>query len=140
MPKELWIALAVLAAIGIGCWGYLYRKRVKIVRAYSQRLRELHALNHRTVFYGVDKKEYAYHQSCHSKRQFDNWSMEEYLIALLDENQEEITTRLYEIDCNRRHYTNYLNETELLVSKISLGNIFLYVLKNSRKLCDRIGI
>ncbi len=120
MPKELWIIIAVLAVIGMVWYIYMRRKYTKIVRAHSQRLMELHALNHRTVFYGGDKKEYAYHQSCQSKRQFDNLAMEEYLIAVLDENQGEITTRLYEIDCNRRHYAAYLKETELLVPRISI--------------------
>ncbi len=138
MPKELWIIVAVLAVMGIGFFAYKWWKYTKIVRAHSERLRELQALNHRTLFYGGDKKEYAYSQSCHSKRQFDNWAMEEYLIAVLDENREEITTRLYEIDCNRRHYAGYLKETELLLSRISIEEcqkwkipygVFLYIEK-----------
>ena len=122
MPKEVLIVLACMAAIGIIVYVYIRNKHIKIVKEKSRRLQELYALNHRTVFYGGDKKEYAYHQSCHSKRQFDNWAMEEYLIAVLDENQGEITTRLYEIDCNRKHYAAYLKEAELIVPMATAAN------------------
>lgn len=115
MTKEMWITLGVIFAMAILLTYVLLRQRnINIVRKHSKRLRELKALNQRTMFYGGEKKTYEYRQACNSKRQMDNLEMEEYLIAILDENKGDFTARLYEIQYNRAKYKNYLTESDLI--------------------------
>ena len=115
MIKEIAIAVGVCMAIG-GIIACVFRyKNDKIVQKYSQRLRELKGLNQRTMFYGGEKKTYEYHQPCNSKRQLDNLEMEEYLISVLDENKDDFTGKVQEIQYNRHNYTAYLRESELIV-------------------------
>ena len=116
MTKEAWIMLAVaIVVMAVLTCVFIRNRNSKIVRKNSRRLQELCALNQRTVFYGGESKEYTYHQICNSKRQLDNLALEEYLIALLDENKGDFATRLGEIDYNRKSYAAYLKQSELIV-------------------------
>ncbi len=106
------IAAATAALIGV-C---IRRKHSKIVKKNSIRLRELQALNQRTMFYGGEEKNYHFSLDCASKRQFDNLEFEEFLFSVLEEDRENIRTKICEIACNRKNYAEYVRESGLLVS------------------------
>jgi hypothetical protein len=110
--------MIVIAVIIVATSICIRIRNVKIVRKHSVRLQELRSLNQRTVFYGGEYKEFKYHQECRSKRQYDNLQLEEYLIALLDENRGDFATRLSEIDYNRKNYATYLREADLILPTV----------------------
>ena len=141
MIKEICIALGIIFVIALVVGGVLVRrKNIKIVQKHSLRLRELKALNQRTMFYGGEKKSYEYHQACSSKRQFDNVEIEEYLIAILDENKEDFTSRLAEIKFNKKNYAAYLREGDLIISKATKEECALWKIpfKTFRRLEKRL--
>lgn len=119
MPKEIWVITACILAIVATMYAFTRKKYTKIVKEHSRRLKELQSLNQRTMFYGGEQKQFVYHQACQNKRQFDHMELEDYLIALLDENQGELAERLYQIDCNQKYYAAYLRECQLLVPMVT---------------------
>ena len=116
MREIIVIAALILAAVGLIIGVCVYRKHSKIVQKNSSRLRELQALNQRTMFYGGEVKTYEFQLECASKRQFDNLQFEEFLLSVLEENRENVMEKLQQIDCNRKNYAAYLRESGLIVT------------------------
>lgn len=84
-------------------------KNKKIVLEKSQRIKTLLALNPSFQFKKI-KSNYSYHQSCNSKRQFERFHIDEYLMSLIDSYESHFRTILETISLNRNEYADYLRK------------------------------
>lgn len=109
----LCIGTALIAIIGIGFFFGIRQKNNKTVYAKSKRIQALRTLNGTTQFFHFQPSYYN-HQSCNSKRQLDHFSMNEYLIALIDENEEFCRHLLFMVSQNIERYDAYMRQADTL--------------------------
>lgn len=105
----------ILILIVVAVFFYFDANNKKIVLANSKRIKTLLYLNHITEF-NVIKSSYTLHQTCTSKRQFDRFSFDEYLIGLIDSDEQFYSNIIESISFNRTEYDNYLMKTKEIES------------------------
>ena len=80
----------LLICLGVGLvfifLGYLKKRNIELVLENSQMIKSLNEINNVTHFAYL-KSCYTYHHVCNTKRQLDNFSLNEYLLDLIDENE-----------------------------------------------------
>lgn len=109
----LCIGITFIVTIGIGVVFGIHQKNNKTVYAKSKRIQALCALNDTTQFFHFQPY-YCNHQSCNSKRQLDHFSMNEYMIALIDENEEFYRHLLFMVSQNIERYDAYVRQADTL--------------------------
>lgn len=87
----------------------------KIVREHSQRVKELLDLN-KTILFKEVRPRYSEIHVCNSKRQLENFSLDDYLITSIDSNESFYRNIVDAISFNRREYTNYIEQSKTIRS------------------------
>ncbi|MBQ5926866.1 MAG: hypothetical protein IIX01_02960, partial [Clostridia bacterium] len=83
MEFLLWIGLI---AVIVGLVWFLDNRNKKIVIEKSEKVKALMLLNN-TVHFKTLRAKYNNYQACNTKRQFDNFSINDYLVALIEEKE-----------------------------------------------------
>ena len=92
---------------------------VQFVKEKSIYLKEFYKLNGQIkAKFNIFQMKQNYHKSCNSKQQFDNFSQQNYIMALVDENLDKYVDILDKIKHNQQMFTGYLHQIHNL-SKIN---------------------
>jgi hypothetical protein len=108
------IIMAVLVAILVGLL-IIDDKNKKFVLKNSERIKNLIALNE-TIYFSILQPSYSNHQVCNSKRQLENFSINDYLIALIDSNESFYRNIIEKIDKNITTYNEYIKQVQVIKS------------------------
>ncbi len=108
------VLISVLIA-GLIVWAVIDNKNKNFVLGKSERINRLLKLNSSIHFVSFSSK-YSNHQECNSKRQLDNFSINEYLIALIDSNEYFYRNLIQSIDKNINAYSDYIYRTTQIKS------------------------
>ena len=111
------IATSIIVALiaGLIVWLIIDSKNKRFVLSNSERIKTLIELNN-TIHFSILSPLYPKHQPCNSKKQFDNFSMNEYLIASIDKDEYFYRNLIEKIDKNISTYNNYINQVRGIVS------------------------
>ena len=109
----------------------VYNKYSKFVIRNSERLRKLSELNSKTTFNIIDKKQYYFHQSCNTKRQFDILNLEDYFIVLIEDEIDYFTNIYNPILQNKDNYEKYITKCNNI--KTEATNDFCKQIKTTLK-------
>ena len=93
-------------------------KNKRIVSQNSEKIKALIFLNKRTAFATI-KSSYSNHRECNSKRQLDNFSIDDYLTILIDENESFYQHIIETISSNIAKYSEYIRETQSIKSTVT---------------------
>ena len=111
----LLVCLGVLFAVLI-IWYVIDSKNSKVVLEKSQMVKQLLELN-KTMHFSRISSQYSEQQECNSKRQLDNLTMDQYLIALIDAKEYFYHSIVETISYNRREYPRYCLQVQRMQSK-----------------------
>lgn len=112
--KVLFLFFAIIMGALVMIWLIIDTKNISVVLKNSERIRALNELNKSTAF-NVIQLEYQYHQVCNSKRQFDSFLMDDYLIGLIDSNEEYYRNIVQSISSNIKGYSVYLEKVNAIL-------------------------
>ncbi len=93
-------------------------KRFKVVLQKSERVKQLLELN-KTVNFKRIQSRYSNQQSCNSKRQLENLSLDDYLIGLIVSNESFYQNIVESISFNRNNYYNYIRQIESIKTTVT---------------------
>ncbi len=93
-------------------------KNIKFVLEKSERIKELINLNSSFYFEKLQSKYYN-HQKCSSKRQWDNFLIDDYLIALIDSNEYFYRNIIQSIEKNISTYNRYIYQVSKIKSTVT---------------------
>lgn len=82
-------------------------KKKEIIFKNSKRINSLLTLNKKTYFRTINSL-YTYNHSCHSKRQLDNYSINDFFLSIIDSNQTFFNNIISDVEYNRSAYASYL--------------------------------
>ncbi|MBO5328569.1 MAG: HNH endonuclease [Clostridia bacterium] len=111
------IIIAVLL-IGLIVWAIIDFKNKKFVLENSERIRALLEYNN-TIHFETLRSRYSKQQACNSKRQLDNFSLDDYLITLIDSNEDFYRNIIQKLDNNTNMYNEYINHVGEIKSTAS---------------------
>lgn len=117
MTKEAIIAVIILGVILICTLVFILvnNKRKKLVLANSERIKKLIELNNKTYFKKL-KLEYVNHHKCNSKRQLENFNIDEFFKNLIDENEGFYNNLIQSLDYNFNTYDMYKKDVTEITS------------------------
>lgn len=107
--------LAIILIIIITVCIIIDNRNKKVILEKSQRVKELLDLNE-TIHFKKVLPRYSNLHVCNSKRQLDNLSLDDYLIALIDSNELSYRDIIETIVFNRREYNNYIKQSKTIKS------------------------
>lgn len=108
------ICLAVLVVIlSVVC--YCYHRNKKIVLENSTKIKSLLELNSETSF-DILQSVYSNHFPCNSKRSFDRFSMDDYLIYLIERSPTFYHNIIQSVNRNINAYHAYMNRVRAIES------------------------
>lgn len=84
-----------------------YTKKKELIFENSERIKSLLSLNKNTYFRTINSL-YTYNHSCKSKRQLDNYSIDDFFISIIDSNKALFNKVISDIEYNRSAYVSYL--------------------------------
>ena len=141
MGIEGFMILCAISAFAIATTIYLYidSKNKKIVSEKSERINALLLLNKNVQFRTIQPS-YSNHQICHSKRQLEHLSMDEYLIAQIASNEAFYRNIVQTIASNINQYNTYIQKANSLKSKATeeFCNTFGFTLDRFLKYEERV--
>ena len=111
----IFVVLGIVLIVIITVLCCIHIKNKKLVLEKSERLQSLLKLNS-TIQFRVIKPRYFFHHTCHSKRQIDYFSLDEYLISLMDSHESSLCYIIDSITFNYREYNNYISKTNSIES------------------------
>lgn len=109
------IFLPFLFVIGISAWWGSNNKNEKTILEKSQRIKTLLELN-KTIQFKTIQTNYHNHHICNSKRQLDKFSIDNYLMTLIDSNESFYRNIIETISYNRTTYNDYITKTRSIAS------------------------
>lgn len=126
---EMIVVICLIGAILIFLCiiGIIHYKKYKIVLQNSERIKLLLELNKTISFRSVQSR-YNNHQSCTSKRQLENLTLDDYLIGLIASNESFYRSIVESISFNRTIYYDYIKQTESIKADVT------------EEQCKRLGI
>lgn len=105
------ICIVIILATFIIIWIHIDKKNIKTVLDKSERIAQLISLNTETHFIALQPI-YLYTQTCNSKRQFDRFSLDDYLVALIDSNESFYQAILNKVSLNIAKYDEYVKRLQ----------------------------
>lgn len=104
------IILFIAITIAVSCfYSWIHNKNKKVVLEKSQRIKTLLQLN-KQYFFKVIQSDYSYGYTCNSKRQLDNYDIDDYMLSLIADYQQFFHGIICSVASNKELYKNYLNE------------------------------
>lgn len=94
---------------------FKYRYDCSIVNVNSEKIKKLFFLNEQPNFIELQTY-YPNCITCNTKRQFDMFSPEEYLVSLIDSNEDKCTNIVKYIEHNKLAYKDYLDKVSEIKS------------------------
>lgn len=112
---EFLIVIGILVVV-VAVVAFVDNKNKQIVLKNSERIQELVALNG-TVRFKSLRERYSRYQACNSKRQFDNFFIDDYLVALIDDDETFYRNLLHSLEENGKVYGEYTNAVSKIHTK-----------------------
>ena len=109
------LVIVAILLMGLIVWAIIDFKNKKFVLENSERIKTLIEYN-KTICFATLSSRYSNYYECNSKRQLVNFSINDYLIALIDSNESFYRNIIQNLDRNISTYNEYISRLKEIKS------------------------